>query len=911
MIKRITLIFMTALISMSSLVIPTNAEETRPWMNTKLSAEERTELLLDAMTMEQKIQQIAISRFNENDKGDTVVIKRGGTSKYMNGEFAPQGTLPGCEWQDTGRQIRGIEELGIPTIRMTNGGTGVKGGSCGNDPIATGLPSTLAMAATFDRGLNYEAGRILGEETRAFAHHVLLGPGMNLVRHPYNGRNYEYFSEDPYLTGTLATEQVKGIQEQGVQAQLKHLAGNEQETERWTMGVQVPSKAMNELYMLPFEMTVKNADPASVMCSFPDVNGTFACDSSELLQDALRDKWGFDGYVMSDRRAIHDTVKAIKAGTNVELDWAPQYYTQEKIQEALDSGQVTEDDIDNLLRPRYIKMIEYGHMDEPYDKFMPEIVDPMANGASARKMAEEGAVLLKNDNGFLPLNGEPKSIALIGVEWFAGEAKMSPRSVRDNNENVEAPYTVTPKEGLENVIKELGYDTKVTYNDGRDPEAAAKLAAESDVVLLMVGDNPHETADRDTLGFPAIDLNKNPDKENWVEQEPLIDAVLKDNAEKTTVVLKTSGTVLMPWLDKVPAVLQAWFPGMEDGNAVANLLYGKVNPSGKLPMTFGATEREAAFATEEQYPGTRQDTGKPGGPGPYGNGSDQLIAKYTEGLEMGYRWYEANDVKPLFPFGYGLSYTTFQYDDLKVKKVRGEGKGNNGSLSGIDVSFSVTNTGDVAGKEAAQVYLTLPDEAGQPTKRLVNFEKFYLEPGESKQVTVRINQADANHPFSYFVPEDPDNLANWADGEWATADGKYRVHVGGSSADTPLEKDVPLNFKLSKDDSKDKGNGNTGNNENNGNTGNNKNNGNKENNGNHGKQEKHKNYGNHGKQWNQRSQGNQWNQVHLWNQRNQWSQVHLWNQQNRWSQVNLWNHRNQWKPWNQWNQLLMVGHWAM
>ena len=287
---------------------------------------------------------------------------------------------------------------------MTNGGTGVKGGSCGNDPEATGLPSSLAMAATFNRELNYEAGRILGEETRAFAHHVLLGPGMNLVRHPYNGRNYEYFSEDPYLTGILATEQVKGIQAQGVQAQLKHLAGNEQETERWTMGVQVPSQAMNELYMLPFEMTVKDADPASVMCSFPDVNGTFACDSSELLQDALRNNWGFDGYVMSDRRAIHDTVAGIKAGMNVELDWAPQYYTVKKIQDALDSSQVTVDDIDNLLRPRYIKMIEYGHMDEPYDKFMPEIVDPMANGASARQDGR-GRVRTVEEQRRLPATG--------------------------------------------------------------------------------------------------------------------------------------------------------------------------------------------------------------------------------------------------------------------------------------------------------------------------------------------------------------------------------------------------------------------------------------------------------------------------------------------------------------------------
>ncbi|WP_059174241.1 glycoside hydrolase family 3 protein [Bacillus sp. FJAT-27445] len=794
MIKRTITIFLTAIIVMSTLVMPTYATDggtqgNRPWMNTKLSAEKRTELLLNAMTIEQKLQQIVISRFNENNTGETVVINRRGSSKYMNGVFEPQGTLPGCEWQDTGRQIRGIEELGIPTIRMTNGGTGVKGGSCGNDPLATGLPSTLAMAATFNRKLNNEAGRILGGETRAFAHHVMLGPGMNLVRHPYNGRNYEYFSEDPYLTGILATEQVKGIESQGVQAQLKHLAGNEQETERWTMGVQVPSRAMNELYMLPFEMVVKNANPASVMCSFPDVNGTFACDSPELLQDALRKRWGFNGYVMSDRRAIHNTVSAIKAGMNVELDWAPQYYTQEKIKKALDSGQVTANDIDNLLRPRYIKMIEFGHMDKPFNKFLPEIVDSKANGTSARKMAEEGAVLLKNENGFLPLDGKPKSIALIGVEWFAGIAKLSPRSIRADNENVKTPYTVTPQQGLENVIKELGYNTKVTYNDGRDPQAAAKLASQSDIVLLMVGDNPHETADRETLGFPVI---------NRVKQEPLIDAVLKANAKNTAVILKTSGTVLMPWLDQVPAVLEAWFPGMEDGNAVANLLYGKVNPSGKLPMTFGATAREAAFATEKQYPGTRQDTGKPGGPGPYGNGSNQMIAQYTEGLQMGYRWYEANNKKPVFPFGYGLSYTTFKYDALKVKRVRG----NKGSLSGLDVSFTITNTGKVAGKEAAQVYLTLPNETGEPAKRLVNFEKVDLKPGESKSVTLRINQADSNHPFSYFIPKEPDNLANWADGEWATVDGKYRVHVGGSSADTPLEKDIPLNFKLGKNKGK-------------------------------------------------------------------------------------------------------------
>ena len=787
---RRTILGVTALVSSvaltgSGLANPP-AADARPWQDTQRTAQERTEALLEAMTLDQKIQQIAVSRFNENDTGDPVVIDRRGNNAYQNGVFPPQGTLPGCEWQDTGRQIRGIDELGIPTVRMTNGGTGVKGGSCGNDPEATGLPSTLAMAATFDRGLNLEAGRILGQETKAFAHQVMLGPGMNLVRHPYGGRNYEYFSEDPYLTGALATEQVKGIQGEGIQAQLKHLAGNEQETERWTMGVQVPSQAMNELYMMPFEMTVQDADPASVMCSFPDVNGTYACDSPELLRGALRDNWEFDGWVMSDRRAIHDTAAAITSGTSVELDWAPQYYTPEKVKSALDAGEVTEGEIDELLRPRYVAMVEYGHMDQPYDRFRPEIVDLNANGARARQMAESGSVLLKNDGGFLPLDGEPESIALIGVEWFAGEAKMSPRSVRDNNENVETAYTVTPQQGLENVISRLGHGTRVTYNDGRDPEAAAELAAASDVVLLMVGDNPHETVDRQTLGFPPIDLDPSRDGEDWVEQEPLIDAVLEANAENTAVVLKTSGTVLMPWLDDVPAVLEAWFPGMEDGNAVANLLYGEVNPSGKLPMTFGANEREAAFATEEQFPGTRQDTGKPGGPGPYGDGSDQLIARYTEGLEMGYRWYEANDQEPVFAFGHGLSYTSFAYDGLRVARLDGNG--------GLGVSFTVTNTGEVNGAEAAQVYLTLPEEAGQPAKRLVGFEKVTLQPGEQKQVTVRIDAADSNRPFSYFTPTEPEDLANWADGEWSTASGPYRVHVGGSSADTPLEKGITLRF---------------------------------------------------------------------------------------------------------------------
>lgn len=360
---------------------------------------------------------------------------------------------------------------------MTNGGTGIRGGSCQN-PLATGVPSTTAAAATFDRELNYEYGTILGEEARLFAHQVLLGPATNLVRHPYGGRNYEYFSEDPFLSGALAVEQIRGAQDQGVHVQLKHFAGNEQETERWTTASRIPSRAMHELYLLPFEMAIKDGDVASIMCAFPHLNGDWACENDQLLRDTLYDEWGFDGWIMSDRRATHSTAEAILAGNGVELDFGPEWYTEELIGEALDAGEIDESDIDALLHPRYTKMFEFGLMDEPFDEFVEVLPGEEGqeaggillgdeafyreNGEVARRIAEAGITLLRNEpagddtENILPLDGDEGEIALIGHEWYTADAKMAPRSSRSDDAHVFTQYTISPQEGLETVIDELG-----------------------------------------------------------------------------------------------------------------------------------------------------------------------------------------------------------------------------------------------------------------------------------------------------------------------------------------------------------------------------------------------------------------------------------------------------------------------
>lgn len=775
------------------------------------SPQQRAQALLDSMTLEQKIQQLA----NQPEETD-----------FPSGTYlASGGRVAQCGFTSVGRRITGIPELGIPTFREINGGNGVRGGDCVPEPIRTAGPSMTLAAASFAPDLVEAWGEVVGEETRSFAHQVLLGPALNLIRSPYAGRAQEYPSEDPFLAGTIGAAQIRGIQSQGVQAMGKHFAGNEHEFqfERWTAGVRIPSRAMHELYLLPFEMAVKDGDVAGLMCAYPHLNGEWACDSEALMVDTLRERWGFDGWVETDRLAMHSTVQSMNVGVSYELAAAPDFYSRENILAAIDDGEITEEDIDRVLGLRYAKMYEFGQFEDPFDSFVD--VDLEQNAVVARELAAAGVTLLKNEDGILPLNAaEVQTIALIGHEWYAGSATIPPRN-GDPREltTVVPPFTVSPEEGLSE------YVSSVTYNDGTDLAAAVELAQTSDVVVLMVGTTPRETRDLLSIRLPEL-CNADPADPDipdpheiedvpaiepgdaCIDQDELVRQVSAANPN-TIVVLYSGAGVVMDWLDQVPALIAGWFPGQEDGAIMADILFGAINPSGKLPVTFPVTEREAAFATDAQYPGVREDTGIPGGPGRTGGDPniDQLISTYSENLEMGYRWYEANNVTPVFPFGFGLSYTTFEYDDLRIRQSvrreyteerehkKGKGKGKvvrklKAQVPVVTVQYRVTNTGDVAGAEASQVYLNLPRQARQPGKRLVGFNKVFLEPGESRRVSVTIDAGASNHPFSHFVPSNPQDLAAWAEGRWVSQNGRYQVLVGGSSADTPLSGRVALNF---------------------------------------------------------------------------------------------------------------------
>jgi beta-glucosidase len=695
-----------------------------PWMNTSLSPEQRAALLVAAMTLDEKIEQIAMNT-------------------------GPNPDLPGCGPRRDSRHIEGKPRLAIPTIRMTNGPIGVSGGDCNPNPPTTGLPTALAVAASWDPAAAFAWGDIAGMETRAIGHQVFLAPGVNMGRISTLGRNFEYLGEDPYLAGVMAVQQILAIQAHGVQATAKHYVANEQETQRSTMDTIIDDRTLHELYLLPFEMLVKDAALVSTMCSYPRIGGVFSCENTALLTDVLRTRWGFKGYVMSDRGATKSTVPSIKAGLDLEFGSNPIWFTPTRINTALAANQITVADIDAMLLRRYATMFQLGQFDKPIEGFTP--IDFQHNAQAARAMLEQGCVLLKNENGMLPLNASQlRSIALIGPQTFAGAAKF-PATGPGGFITVNAPYSIPPLQGVHNVLSALGSTATVTFSDGASVADAIALAASSDVAIVIVGDISLEGEDRANLSLPTID---------GVDQDALIAAVAAVNP-RTIVVLKDGGPVLMPWLNRVPAVAEVWYPGQEDGNAVANLLFGISNFSGKLPITFPAKDRQAASSTVEQFPGVVI------------NGI--LTATYTERLQMGYRWFDAHAVEPLFPFGYGLSYTTFEFSKLEVTPKVFDG------TYPLQIQFSVANTGTRYGAEVPQVYLGLPTSLGEPPKRLVAFRKVWLNPSEETKVTILINPSATNHPLGYW-----DSAAQ----TWKVADGNYRVYVGNSAANIVLNDSI-------------------------------------------------------------------------------------------------------------------------
>jgi beta-glucosidase len=734
----------------ASLLVPAAATaQTTPWMRTELSADRRTTLLLGAMSLAEKMQQLV---------GAAGVIPE----------------IPQCYGA---RHVPGIARLRIPTFRITNGPVGVGQNDCvpattPNLPRAammstasakaTALPSAMAVAASFDPRVASQFGDVIGVETRNHGLHVLEGPGLNLARVPQGGRNFEYFGEDPLLTGAMGVAEIRAIQKHGVIAMAKHFIANDQETNRGTANAIVADRVLHELYLLPFEMAVRTGDVASVMCSYNRVNGPHACEDPHHLIGVLRGQWGFKGYVQSDFFAMHSTAAALLAGMDHEMPGlalgplAP-WYTPARLQAALDKHEIIEANIDTALARRYRQMFRLGVFDR---RVATTPIAVARDAAIARAIGEQSAVLLKNDRQLLPLDPRVvRSVALIGQSEYATKAVAG---CCGGSSDVIPFVTVTPLEGVRQVLAQSGSPATATLtvvaDDNANLAAALAAARAADVAIVLAGTIAEEGRDRTSIALAH-------------GQDSIIAAVAAANP-RTVVVLKDNASSLMPWIDAVPAVLEAWFPGQEDGAIVARLLFGLATPSGKLPVTFPVRESDLPANTARRWPGvdTVGAAVAVAAAGGFGSGMPTTV-EYSEGLQIGYRWFDANGITPRFPFGYGLSYTTFSLSNLGVTPRASDG------TRPVTVRFTVTNTGRRRGAEVPQVYLAFPSAAGEPPKRLVAFEKVWLEPGQKKVVTSVVDPAASNHPLGIW-----DEVAQ----RWRVVGGRYVVTVGTSSANAAL-----------------------------------------------------------------------------------------------------------------------------
>ena len=829
-----------------------------PWLNPKLGPGQRASELLAQMTLAQKLQMVE------------------GTG------FAFGGGV------DYAGHIQGIPALGIPDLYLADGAVGAGNGSTG----VTQFPDGTSDAATWDPGTVQSVGAADGAEQAAKGHQVSLAPNLNILRTPYGGRAFEGYGEDPYLSSQVAAADITGVQSAGVIATAKHYIGNDQETLRNSIDVQVSQRALAEIYDPAFQASV-NAGVGAVMCSYNQVNGSYACQNSQTLSDTLDSVMNFKGFVMSDWGATHSTVASVDAGLDMNMPggagFGTDYYSASALQAALTAGQITQAQIDNMVYRILRSMFAVGIFNRTYPTPAAALntdVSTPADNQVALTASEQGTVLLKNDRGVLPLGSRVNSIAVIGDDAGAdalygggGSASVNPTSpvtplagittraeqagdtvsYAQGNSNYrslsalpDADFTPTAGAGPgwtatyyagpaasgtplgSEVVTSLnvtgtpaivtaagattwsvrytatmtpdatgtaefglsaGHDATlsiggrqvVSYGPGTGStftglasltagkavpfeldatgltagggggffgpptivsltwapqenlrwQAAAKAAKSSSVAVVFASNYSAEGSDLQTLELPG-------------DQDQLIEAVARANPH-TIVVLNTSGPASMPWLNDVAGVFEAWYPGQQDGNAIAALLYGDVNPSGHLPETFpanasqGVAQGGTVLTPNAEFPG---------------NGTD---VDYTEGIDVGYRYYDAHNQTPLFPFGYGLSYTTFAYSHLQVQA----------SPHGATAQVTITNTGNRAGAEVAQLYLTDPAAAGEPPYQLKGFQKITLAPGHSRRITFQVTTQD----MSYYQT---------ATSGWVAAPGVYRVSIGSNERDLPV-----------------------------------------------------------------------------------------------------------------------------
>src|SRR3954471_9384675 len=615
-----------------------------PWMQPGRSPEQRADELIRAMSLDQKIHQVH------------------------------QSDPPWFFYFGTAGHIDGTPELCIPTLVLSDAGSGVAGLQQGT----TTFPSGVGQAATWNPALERSFGAAMGQEAYDKGINVMLGPGMNIARIATNGRNFEYFGEDPFLAGRMVTQAIRGIQSNPVLAQAKHYAANNQETNRMTISSQVDDRTMHEIYLPAFEAAVKDGHVGSIMCSYNKLNGTYACQDPQLLDGWLRHDWGFDGFVTSDWGATHSTVDSARAGLDMEMNATPSQYYGDPLKTAVQDGKVPMARLNDMLRHIFVPMFRYGLFDHPVKSqpgaYGSEPSTPEHRGL-ARRIAEEATVLLKNDKNVLPLSSAGgKTIGVLGYAANPVGASNTSGGGGSSKDVTEVPQPVSPLDGI--TQQAAAHGDKVLYADGSSQADATAVASASDVVIAFAADTEQEGSGRSSLGFnpgvcPFICGNVP------LDQDAMIKAATAANPN-TIVVIAGGAPVATPWRKDVRAVVDQWYAGIENANAIAAILYGQANPSGKLPQTFPKSLADMPARTPEQYPGK--------------NGK----AIYSEGLKVGYRWFDSQGIEPLFPFGYGLSYTTFRFGDLDATPTGAET---------ARVRFTVTNTGARTGSEVAQVYV--------------------------------------------------------------------------------------------------------------------------------------------------------------------------------------------------------------
>lgn len=716
------------------------AQGTQPWMNPSLSPDARAELVQAQMTRDEEL---------------TLV------DGYLGIDYRPGWHEPVPAWMKpllpvSAGFVPGIPRLGIPALTESDASLGVaNGGHMRPGDTATALPSSLLTAATWDPDIAYAGGAMIGKEARAKGFNVLLAGGVNLAREPRGGRTFEYSGEDPLLAGVMVGASIRGIQSQNIISTTKHFAINDQETARTVMSANISDADARESDLLAFEIAIEHGDPGAVMCSYNRINNVYGCENSYLLNEVLKQDWGWRGFVLSDWGAVHSTAAAANNGLDQESSNGSDRidFFGAALKQAVATGAVPESRFHNMVHRILRTMFAKGLFDNPLVK---GAVDVEADLAVAQKNAEEGIVLLKNDKAVLPLSAKLRqSIAVIGegadlgVYSGGGSSQVIPigynrsqeiliggavRVINGQSYQIPTDTIVLHPTAPLAEIRKLAKNARVRFESGDDIERAVRLAKTSDVAIVFVNQWMREGIDAMDLSLPG-------------RQNELIAAVAAVNPH-TIVVLETGGPVTMPWLDQVAGVVEAWYPGNRGGAALARILFGEVNPSGRLPISFPLLESQLPHPIITGQTPNGHIIATIGTPTAY-----DVI--YNEGSRVGYRWFEDAKIAPLFPFGYGLSYTSFSYDGLKVQ----------GGAT-LSVSFDIHNTGTRTGKTVAQVYAKPPFGVS----RLIGWSKVELAPGETRHVTVTADQ----RLLAIF-----DSDANL----WRIPDGDFTVRLGGSATE--------------------------------------------------------------------------------------------------------------------------------